>query len=40
MKTLVRDDVEKKEDSSIARQNVNWYNRSGNPSHISSENWK
>jgi hypothetical protein len=37
-KTLVGEDVEKEEHSSIAGGTANWYNHSGNQSRGSSEN--
>jgi hypothetical protein len=38
--TLVGEDVEKEEHSSIAGGIANWCNHSGNQSKVYSENWK
>jgi hypothetical protein len=38
--TLVGDNGEKEEHSSIAGGVANWHNHSGNQSGVSSENWK
>jgi hypothetical protein len=40
VKAHVGDAVEKEEPSSITGGIANWYNHSGNPSGVSSENWK
>ena len=37
---MVEEDVEKKENSSIAGGIANWYNSSGNQAGGSSENWE